>query len=220
MINYYFNKNGIYTHNLPANPNTLPPDNALRIAPEFQEGFYPIINSTKDAWLQIEDHRQHKNEQDQIIEGSGTPYWLPEDNYQSESRYIAELGKLPENVLFERPVKTLEEAKAEKLEEIIQYTAQEEAAGYVNSSLGFKANATRKSKEDVGGILQSMENSKASIIMFRDYDNLFHALTLEQVKILQVEIINNGLQIYQHKWDLQALVENGKTIAEIEGVLW
>lgn len=58
MINYYFdNANELkpYTHQLDANDDTLPPDNALCIAPEFKEGFYPCENNGK--WTLVEDHR-------------------------------------------------------------------------------------------------------------------------------------------------------------------
>jgi len=58
MINYYFdNTNALkpYTHQLDANDDTLPPDNALRIAPEFKEGFHPCEKN--GTWVQVSDHR-------------------------------------------------------------------------------------------------------------------------------------------------------------------
>lgn len=58
MINYYFdNTNALkpYTHQLDANDDTLPPDNALRIAPEFKEGFHPCEKN--GTWVLVEDHR-------------------------------------------------------------------------------------------------------------------------------------------------------------------
>ncbi|WP_294884411.1 tail fiber assembly protein [uncultured Gilliamella sp.] len=58
MINYYFdNTNELkpYTHQLDANDDTLPPDNALRVKPEFKEGFHPCEKNGE--WIQIEDHR-------------------------------------------------------------------------------------------------------------------------------------------------------------------
>ena len=58
MINYYFdNTNELkpFTHQLDATDDTLPPDNALRIAPEFKEGFYPCENNGE--WVQVADHR-------------------------------------------------------------------------------------------------------------------------------------------------------------------
>ena len=58
MINYYFdntNKMRPYTHQLDANDDTLAPDNALRIAPEFKEGFHPCEKN--GTWVQVADHR-------------------------------------------------------------------------------------------------------------------------------------------------------------------
>lgn len=59
MINYYFdntNEFRPYTHQLEANSDTLPPDNALRIAPEFRRGYYPCEKNGE--WILIEDHRE------------------------------------------------------------------------------------------------------------------------------------------------------------------
>ena len=58
MINYYFdNTNELkpFTHQLEANDDTLPPDNALRVKPEFKEGFHPCEKNGE--WLLVEDHR-------------------------------------------------------------------------------------------------------------------------------------------------------------------
>ena len=44
-----------YTHQLDANDDTLAPDNALRIEPEFKEGFHPC--EKKGSWVLVEDHR-------------------------------------------------------------------------------------------------------------------------------------------------------------------
>ncbi|MWP48806.1 MULTISPECIES: tail fiber assembly protein [unclassified Gilliamella] len=59
MINYYFdNTNELrpFTHQLEANDDTLPPDNALRIAPSFKEGYWPCEQNGK--WILIEDNRE------------------------------------------------------------------------------------------------------------------------------------------------------------------
>lgn len=59
MINYYFdNTNELkpFTHELEANTDTLPPDNALRIAPEFKDGNWPCEKNGK--WILVEDHRE------------------------------------------------------------------------------------------------------------------------------------------------------------------
>ena len=58
MINYYYdNTNDLkpFTHQLEANDDTLPPDNALRLAPEFKDGLHPCENNGK--WVLVEDNR-------------------------------------------------------------------------------------------------------------------------------------------------------------------
>lgn len=59
MINYYYdntNEFRPYTHQLDANDDTMPPDNALRVAPEFRSGHYPCEKNGE--WILIEDHRE------------------------------------------------------------------------------------------------------------------------------------------------------------------
>ena len=59
MINYYFDETDElkpYTHELEANDDTLPPDNALRLAPEFKDGLHPCENNGK--WVLVEDNRE------------------------------------------------------------------------------------------------------------------------------------------------------------------
>ena len=58
MINYYFdntNEMRPYTHQLDATDDTLSPDNALRVKPEFKEGFHPCEKNGE--WVLVEDHR-------------------------------------------------------------------------------------------------------------------------------------------------------------------
>lgn len=59
MINYYYdNTNELkpYSHQLEANDDTMPPDNALRIAPRFKDGYYPCEQNGK--WVLVEDNRE------------------------------------------------------------------------------------------------------------------------------------------------------------------
>jgi hypothetical protein len=59
MINYYFdNTNELkpFIHELEANNDTLPPDNALRIAPEFKDGYWPCEQN--GSWILVEDNRE------------------------------------------------------------------------------------------------------------------------------------------------------------------
>ena len=79
-----------------------------------------VARWTGEAWETVEDHRQHMDERGR--KEGGTPYWLPDDTWRSEPRYIEDLGPLPEGALFEKPERPLDEYKADKRREI--------AAGY------------------------------------------------------------------------------------------
>ncbi|WP_392565136.1 tail fiber assembly protein [Utexia brackfieldae] len=57
-MNYYFDENHPlrpFTISLEANINSLVPNNALRIKPEFKQGFWPC--EYNGSWIQIDDYR-------------------------------------------------------------------------------------------------------------------------------------------------------------------
>lgn len=63
-----------------------------------------------ESWDVVEDHRKRPG-----VGGSGTPYWLPGDAWNTPARYMTELGQLPEGALLEAPAKTDEEVAGEEL---------------------------------------------------------------------------------------------------------
>lgn len=50
MTNYYFDEKGFFAGSQPANPGSLPPENAVRIAPPAREGFAAVLNAARDGW--------------------------------------------------------------------------------------------------------------------------------------------------------------------------
>lgn len=71
---------------------------------------------TGTAWELVVDHRQARDKGGVIVEGSGTPYWLPGDTYESPARYMKELGDLPEGAILEKPAKPAEVVAQEELQ--------------------------------------------------------------------------------------------------------
>ena len=80
-----------------------------------QAGEKQAARWTGKDWELVEDHRQTRDKGGIIVEGSGTPYWLPGDTWRTQARYVTELGPLPEGALLERPAKTAEEIAADEL---------------------------------------------------------------------------------------------------------
>lgn len=103
-----------YTGSRPAQkrPNGQPITDVLHattVEPPFLEDKQQAVWDGT-AWDVVEDHRKKPS-----VEGSGTPYWLPGDAWNTPARYMTELGPLPEGALLEAPAKTAEELAAETL---------------------------------------------------------------------------------------------------------
>ena len=101
MNNYYFNSEHPlrpYTHSLMATEGTFPPLNALRVEPEFQEGYWPCEQD--GSWVQIEDHREKQG----YING--------------EPFIIKELGSLSDGWSDTPPPPSFEEVQTDKVSEI------------------------------------------------------------------------------------------------------
>lgn len=89
---------------------------ATPVAPPTDIPTGHIARWTGEAWELIEDHRQHMDERGR--KEGGTPYWLPDDTWRSEPRYVEELGPLPSGALRERPERPFSDLRAEKIREI------------------------------------------------------------------------------------------------------
>lgn len=106
----------------------LPADSTFTAPLASKEGYAVCWNGT--AWEYVEDHRQKRDGGGVPIESTGTAYWLPEDTWMSPSRYMKKLGPLPEGALLERPEKSLEELKADKVIQIDSETSAAILAGF------------------------------------------------------------------------------------------
>jgi len=62
------------------------------------------------VWEMAEDHRPKFDSGGMMIEGSGTQYWLPGDDWTSSPRYMLKLGPLPEGAITTKPEKPEEVA--------------------------------------------------------------------------------------------------------------
>ena len=116
------------------------------------------------------------------------------------------------------PVKGLDLVKAEKLNEISAIADAFEQmkcdSMYVTSSLGFRVNADRRSLQNIENMVTLGESQQ-----FKDYDNTFHYLSVDELKIIANEIIINGLNLYSQKFAMQQAVTSAtevETIANLD----
>lgn len=142
-----------------------------------------------------------------------------------ETKKIA-LGKTPENavefwekygVTYIEEDEPIEFFKQQKLLVIKQaFLNWRNNNATLISSLCFKADSNERANTDISGLLVAYENRQDAPITFRDADNQFHTLTYYQLKILQLEIIENGNFAYEQKWALDAQVENAMSKEELD----
>lgn len=124
---------------------------------------------------------------------------------------------------FEAPepsagVETLETKRAAKLEMLAARFEQASTNAYVDSSLGFRADANETAYRDVDGLIVMLSGNEKMTIQFCDYNNLMQSLTLEQLKTLQKEIAQNGTHLYQQKWAFRDAIETAETEEALEAV--
>ena len=82
---------------------------------------------------------------------------------------------------------------------------------FITSSLGFRVNADRRSLQNVDNLIKIGQDT-----VFKDYDNQFHSVTVQDLETLSMEISINGSNLYNQKFQMQMTVMNFTTIQELE----
>ena len=114
----------------------------------------------------------------------------------------------------------LDSLKAAKLAEINAAFAVAEQTGHELSSLGFEVDANETANRNVEGLIKVLSATGETETYFCDYNNQMQAVTLEQLKTIQLEIIGYGQRLYQKKWLLREAVNAAATAEEVEAVQW
>lgn len=160
----------------------------------------------------------------QIFEGTYPPEAASFCNSRGDC-FIKEIERQGSTRRFQitaTPQPTLEELKQQKLAQLEQaFLSWYEKGATVKSSLGFTADSDARSMMDVSGLVTTLEAVPAesrSTVAFMDSSNEPHMLTLDQVKTLQLEIIQNGQSAYQQKWALRTQIEEAQDAEALEGI--
>ena len=111
--------------------------------------------------------------------------------------------------------KSLEVAKQQKLSQLKQesekYSAYECETMFVNSSLGFKINADHKSQDNIRGLI-ALNIPTA----FKDFDNQFHQVSVEDLNTLLSECYANGASLYQQKFNMELQISQLQDVEEVD----
>lgn len=78
---------------------------------------------------------------------------------------------------------------------------------YFTSSLGFKVNGDRRTKENLSDLINYGPETG---VQYRDYENQLQLLSRSQLQQILAEHITNGQNLYQQKWALQQLINSSQ----------
>lgn len=143
------------------------------------------------------------------------PLYVPTDAEvkAAAAEYTALIVRAPELVdpELDQALSSAEVARAALLTEIDQQASAFEQTlnkdMYFTSVLGFRCNGDRRTKENLQDLVNFGPDSN---VQYRDYDNQLRILNKEQLKVLLLEHITNGQNLYAQKWALQNLVNSAQ----------
>lgn len=119
-------------------------------------------------------------------------------------------------------VPSLAEVKQSKLDELdFAFRQWYEKDATVASSLGFVADSDSRAMMDVSGlitVLESQPKLSRSTVSFMDHDNVAHDLTLDGLKTVQLEIIQNGQAAYSQKWAFRTQIELAESVEALQAI--
>ena len=114
------------------------------------------------------------------------------------------------------PQRPLEEARTEKLAELERAFNTASHKAHCTSSVGFEIDADETANRNIEGLVLVMQPEETTL--FRAYDNTFHEVTLDQLRIMQIEIITHARAVYARKWALREAIEAAQSVVELESL--
>ena len=88
---------------------------------------------------------------------------------------------------------------------------------FFTSSLGFKVNGDRRTRSNIEDLISMLTND-ITPVSYRDFNNQEQKLTRPQLKTIRTEHLQNGLDLYQQKWQKQAELQVAKSKEELKTV--
>ena len=209
----------------------LMPPNATTVAPSLDEAYFYKWDKGQNAWLAEKKPTDASELVDQVVDHkSQTPHMIElrkilENLTKDNPNYRDERGTKEEGYhhkVVRIPEKTLEEVRTIKLSELDSAFMQwYENDATVTTSLGFVADSDARAMMDVNGLVTTLEaqpvETRASVA-FMDASNQAHMLSLDQLKTVQVEIIQNGQSAYQQKWTLRTAIKEAQSKEDLEAI--
>lgn len=179
----------------------LLPANATFEKPNLQEGFASVWNG---RWENIEDNR-------------GKEYWLADDEYGTPAQTMKDLGAFPADAVFTAPAKTLEQLKADKINELktIRDTEEVKPIAYNGHSFDYDD----KARERISAAIIAIEVAGASATLtWTTADNKDVKVTADDLRCVIAMVANRSNALHIAYRNAKAKVEEAQTAKELEAI--
>ena len=177
-----------------------------------------IYDKDKKVFVTSETDINYK----EFLDQSNQPLSIGNDGYTYEQLinsvlkfYNWEIGEclLSLEQLKEKKLLELKE-KADSFEENLNKNM------FFTSSLGFKSDGDRRTNMNLQSLIDTYQISQAQSlpVLYWDYDNVEHEVSLQDLQTLKMEQIINGNNLYTQKKNFKDLIDNAKSIEELNQI--
>jgi len=116
----------------------------------------------------------------------------------------------------EHEMKSLLDLKLSQVEDIFDTMM---FSGVFTSSLGFPVDNRRSEGKNDKDNVQSLIDLQLSPVYFKDSNNEFHELTIQDLETIKMEMVQDGLAKYQWKWAKQQELAAAQSLQELENIV-
>lgn len=120
------------------------------------------------------------------------------------------------NCHFVNSKEHFEKTKALKLAELDMIFRTELENAHFMSAAGFEVNADESANNNVSDLIQFMVETDTRTVPFRDYDNVFHVVTLAQLKSIKTELVSHKMALYTRKWAIYDRIRKASCLEELD----
>lgn len=180
----------------------LLPANATFEKPNLKDGFASVWNGTQ--WENIEDNR-------------GKEYWLDTDTFGTPAKTMKDLGAFPAGAVFTAPAKTLEQLKADKINELKlkRDSIEVEPISYQGYSFDYDS----KARDRISAAIIALElQGEGAKISWTTADNADTPVTANDLKMIIAAVAVRSNQLHTAYRIAKEKVEEATTAAEVEAV--
>lgn len=184
----------------------LLPANATFEKPNLQDGFASVFNGTQ--WENIEDNR-------------GKEYWLDTDTFGNPAKTMKDLGAFPAGAVFTAPAKTLEQLKADKINEFKSIRDSKEVIPIEYNGNLYDYDDKARERINAAIIALDMQTAQTKAVANIDWttaDNADTSVTATDLKMIIAAVAVRSNALHTAYRIAKEKVEAATTAADVEDV--